>query len=385
MWRTVMRTVASRGAWRVAAATDRANVRTGSFAWLSTRPTSAVCPAGSLRPAYSARRAVFEASNVSFASAAFSRSVLPGAWTMTSRCSFAVSSASRRSFAIVSVAPDRSTPAALMPGAIVSPGRGAWAPAGAATTAAATSARTTARRERTGAMRGRRLAGEQRGSGNFTIMRCVDIPRFPSELLGRLRADPLRAPETIALVAGEVHGPAAAAWARDLRSRYEMSDRDLAKRAKARHAALARFGGAATGLGGFITYIPDLVSLLWIQSRLVFYVAAAYGHDPCAPARPAELLVLRDLYPDVEDAEAALAGTGRRLAYATLDKSLRGSRDAELFGSLLRFSGKRAARHMLAKGIPGFAILFNSWTNERDTRQLAKRAMELYASVPTVR
>jgi hypothetical protein len=234
-------------------------------------------------------------------------------------------------------------------------------------------------------MRRRRLAGEVRRVGNFTIMRRVDLPRTPPDLLRRLRADPLRAPETIALAAGEVHGPAAAEWARSLRSRYEMSDRDLAKRAKARHAALARFGGAATGVGGFITYIPDLVSLLWIQSRLVFYVAAAYGHDPCAPERPAELLVLRDLYPDVADAQAALAGSGRRLAYASLDKSLRGSRDAELFGSLLRFTGKRAARHMLAKGIPGFAILFNSWTNERDTRQLAKRAMELYASVPAGR
>jgi hypothetical protein len=201
--------------------------------------------------------------------------------------------------------------------------------------------------------------------------------------MSRLRADPLRAPETIALVAGEVHGPTAAAWAHDLRSRYEMSDRDLAKRAKARHAALARVTGAATGVGGFITYIPDLVSLLWIQSRLVFYVAAAYGRDPCDPARPAELLVLRDLYPDVEDARAALDGTGRRLAYATLDKSLRGSRDAQLFGSLLRFSGKRAARRLAAKSIPGFAILFNSWSNERDTRHLANRAMTFYAAQPT--
>jgi hypothetical protein len=234
-------------------------------------------------------------------------------------------------------------------------------------------------------MRRRRLAGDVRDPGNFTIMRRVDIPRLPPDLIGRLRSDPLRAPETIALVAGEVHGPAAAEWARDLRARYELSDRDLAKRAKARHAALARFGGAATGVGGFITYIPDLVSLLWIQSRLVFYVAAAYGHDPCAPARPAELLVLRDLYPDVEDAEAALAGTGRRLAYATLDKSLRGSRDAELFGSLLRFSGKRAARRVAAKSIPGFAVVFNSFSNERDTRALAKRAMAYYASVPTAR
>ncbi len=214
----------------------------------------------------------------------------------------------------------------------------------------------------------------------------MDLPRIPPDLLRRLRADPLRAPETIALAAGEVHGPTAAEWARDLRSRYEMSDRDLAKRAKARHAALARVSGAATGVGGFITYIPDLVSLLWIQSRLVFYVAAAYGNDPRDPMRPAELLVLRDLYPDVADARAALDGTGRRLAYATIDKSMRGSRDTQLLTSLMRFSGKRAVRRVAAKSIPGFAIVFNSWSNERETRRLANRAMAFYASgVPAQR
>ena len=40
---------------------------------------------------------------------------------------------------------------------------------------------------------------------------------------------------------------------------------------------------------------------------------------------------------------------------------------------------------MLPKSIPGFAILFNSWTNERDTRALANRTMEFYASVPAGR
>ena len=68
--------------------------------------------------------------------------------------------------------------------------------------------------------------------------------------------------------------------------------------AKRRHAAMARFEGAATGVGGFITVVPDIVLLAWIQSRLVFFIAAAYGFDPRDPMRPAELLVLRDLYPD---------------------------------------------------------------------------------------
>jgi hypothetical protein len=201
----------------------------------------------------------------------------------------------------------------------------------------------------------------------------------PPDLLARLRADPTRAPETIALVAAEVHGPAAARWVRDLRARYEMSDDDLAKRTKARHAALARFSGAATGVGGLVTLIPDLASLLWIQSRLIFYVAAAYGYDPNDRLRPAELLVLRDLYTDVAEARAALDGAGRRLGEAMVDKSLRGGRrDAALMTQLLRFAGKRGARALAARSIPGFAVLFNAVSNERDTRALANRAIAFY-------
>jgi len=201
----------------------------------------------------------------------------------------------------------------------------------------------------------------------------------PPDLISRLRADPLRAPETIALAAGEVHGPAAAAWERDLRSRYRMSDRDLARRAKARHAALARLEGAATGVGGLVTLLPDLASLLWIQSRLVFYVAAAYGHDPEDRMRPAELLVLRHLYPDAQSARAALDGEGRRLAEAMIDKSLRAGRsDLALVHNLLRFAGKRTAKSFAGRLIPGFAVLVNSVSNERDTRALADRAIAFY-------
>jgi EcsC family protein len=207
----------------------------------------------------------------------------------------------------------------------------------------------------------------------------VELPRIPPDLLGRLRADPKSAPETIALAAGEVHGPAAARWAGDLRARYELGDRDLAKRAKARHAALARFGGAATGVGGLVTMVPDLVTLLWIQSRLVFYVAAAYGYDPNDGMRPAELLVLRDLYPDPAAARAGLDGAGRRIAAAYVDRALRGGRaDAALATSLARFAGKRTAKSLAGRAIPGFAVLFNAVSNERDTRRLADRAIAFY-------
>jgi EcsC protein family len=201
---------------------------------------------------------------------------------------------------------------------------------------------------------------------------------MPADLLPRLRADPTRAPEIIALAAADVHGPEAARWARDLRARYVLSDRELAKKAKARHAALARFAGAATGVGGIVTYLPDLVSLLWIQSRLVFFMAAAHGLDPCDPMRPAELLVLRELYDDPTEARRALDGVGRRIAEVYVDKAMRSSRETVLLSRLLRFTGKRAVRSLAGRAIPGFAVLFNSVSNERDTRRLADRARAFY-------
>src|SRR3954464_7891224 len=108
----------------------------------------------------------------------------------------------------------------------------------------------------------------------------------PPGLFERLRADPVRAPELIALTASEWHAPAADAWASKRRRVYGEGGKALGRMAKARHAQLARLEGAATGFGGFITFVPDLVGLAWIQSRLVFYIAAAYGFHPPRPVPP---------------------------------------------------------------------------------------------------
>ena len=132
-----------------------------------------------------------------------------------------------------------------------------------------------------------------------------------------------------------------------------------------------------TGVGGILTFLPDLASLLWIQSRLVFFMAAAYGYDPTDPMRPAELLVMRDLYQTPDEARRALDGTGRHLAHAYVEREMAG-RDAALASNLLRFAGKRAARTIGGRMIPGFAIIFNAASNERETRLLADRARKFY-------
>ena len=110
--------------------------------------------------------------------------------------------------------------------------------------------------------------------------------RRPPSSGSALREDPLRAPEHIALAASEHHGPAAAAWADRRRRVYGTDPHELAQMARRRHATMASVEGAATGVGGFVTLIPDLVGLAWIESRLVFFIAAAYGYRPARPDAP---------------------------------------------------------------------------------------------------
>jgi uncharacterized protein (DUF697 family) len=203
-------------------------------------------------------------------------------------------------------------------------------------------------------------------------------PQVPEGLWSRLRADPLRAPEHVALAASEMHAPAAAAWAAERRGRLGVSGHELARMAKRRHAAMARYGGAATGVGGVITLVPDIVLLAWIQSRLVFFVAAAYGFDPYDPMRPAELLVLRDLYPDPQTARMALDGMGKTVAEAYVGTRIEREREQAVLSRLLQFAGKRTATRAARRLIPGIGMAFNAVANERDTRALADRAIAFY-------
>lgn len=206
-----------------------------------------------------------------------------------------------------------------------------------------------------------------------------DDGRFavPRALLDRLRADPVRAPEHLALTAADVHGPAAQRWAS---SNSGVQPDELAGMAKRRHASLSRYGGAITGLGGWMTILPDLAGLAWVQSRMVFFIAAAHGHDPTDPMRPAELLMLQELYDDPRDARDALDGTGRSVATAMVGRRLTGHRgkDRTAVRRMAQMAGKRFGTRLGGRMVPGFAALFNAVVNERDTRALADRAIDFY-------
>ena len=207
-------------------------------------------------------------------------------------------------------------------------------------------------------------------------METEDVrPHLPAGLLTALRADPVRSPEHLALAAADKHGPAAAEWIAAKRSR---NPERLARSAKRAHARLARFSGAATGVGGFYTVLPDIALMLWIQSRMVFYIAAAYGFDPRDRMRPAELLVLWDLFDDPPAARHALDGAGGPLAVSATTRKLEQGNEARLTERLMRAGAKHGGRRLGGKLIPGFAIFANSIGNERSTRALADDAIRFY-------
>src|SRR5918992_2401005 len=151
-------------------------------------------------------------------------------------------------------------------------------------------------------------------------MEIERLERPPSSLWERIRAEPERAPEYIALAAAERFGPQAERWVQVAGPGH--TPHELADVAYRKHVRLARLEGAALGIGGAITAGPDLVALLWIQSRMVFYIAAAHGFDPRHPMRPAELLTLQGVYPTAAEARHALDGVGKRLAQALAEKAV---------------------------------------------------------------
>jgi hypothetical protein len=143
-----------------------------------------------------------------------------------------------------------------------------------------------------------------------------------------------------------------------------------------RHVHYARLGGVATGLGGWTTMALDVASLAWIQSRMVFYVAAAYGWDPADPMRPAELLVLWGVYDDPYAAREALDGTGKTVAEAYIGNLA--ARDQKVVARLMTMGSKYGVKRVGGKVIPGFASVYSALVNGGQTKDLGRRAMAFF-------
>ncbi|MDG4788408.1 EcsC family protein [Micromonospora sp. WMMD1102] len=204
----------------------------------------------------------------------------------------------------------------------------------------------------------------------------------PSGLWERMKADPQYAPEHLALEAVRRIGPQARAWAERNRARYpQMTPEATADAAIRKFVNHARVSGAISGAAGLPGAVLDMGVLAWTQARMVLYVAAAYGNDPEHADRATDLLVLQRVHKIAETARLALgvaAGRERVDALRRGSQTLLAQVMLRLGLKLAQMAGVRAAKRLVAKAVPGAAVVFGSWANSSATRSLATRAQELY-------
>jgi hypothetical protein len=203
------------------------------------------------------------------------------------------------------------------------------------------------------------------------------LERPPKSLWRSVLAQPERAPELIALAAADRFGPQAAEWARIAGAGH--SQKELARVAYKKHVRLARLEGGALGIGGAFTVAPDIVALMWIQSRMIFYIAAAHGYDPGHPMRPAELLALQGVYETPAEARAALDGMGKLMAQAMVEKALAGRSRESLQRRLAKYLAKRLARRYAGRLIPFIGAPLGAMQNAGATKEIGKLALSYYA------
>jgi hypothetical protein len=203
------------------------------------------------------------------------------------------------------------------------------------------------------------------------------LERPPKSLWRSLLAEPERAPELIALAAADRFGPQAAEWVRIAGPGHSANE--LARIAYKKHVRLARLEGGVLGIGGAFTAAPDMVALLWIQSRMVFYIAAANGYDPEHPMRPAELLALQGVYESPAEARAALDGMGKLMAQAMVERALAGRSAESLQRRLAKYLAKRLARRYAGRLIPFVGAPLGALQNAGAAKQIGKLAMSFYA------
>jgi hypothetical protein len=203
------------------------------------------------------------------------------------------------------------------------------------------------------------------------------MERPPKALWNRVVAQPERAPELIALAAADRFGPQAEEWVRVAGAGH--SPKKLAKIAYKKHVRLAQLEGGVLGVGGAFTAAPDVVALIWIQSRMIFYIAAAYGYDPRHPMRPAELLALQGVYATPEDARRALDGMGKLMAQAMVEKALAGRTPDRLHRRLVRYLARRLARRYAGRLIPFIGAPIGAIQNGNATKYVGRLALSYYA------
>jgi hypothetical protein len=162
--------------------------------------------------------------------------------------------------------------------------------------------------------------------------------------------------ERLALAAVLELGPAARAWVDRTKARYPSATPDaLARLAAWEMGRRGRWRAITSGAAGLAGPVLVAGTLARAQAELVLTIAAAYGHDPVAPARAAELVELL------------------RAPRLTGKKSTAAARTA---GALAALATRVAAARLVPFGGPVWAAAEST----RVAADVARRAVARYSS-----
>lgn len=202
------------------------------------------------------------------------------------------------------------------------------------------------------------------------------VGTMPDPLWRRMVANPDRAPELIALAAAKRFAGPAEHWVAETGTGH--SPATLAKKAFRKHLHLSRAEGLALGVGGALTSAGNVAGLGWIQARMVFFIAAAYGYDPHHPMRPAELLALWGVFDTPAKARESLDGVGESMTVSVVKTRMSKTGERTLANRMLRYVGKRAATRYGGRMIPLIGAPISAVQNGGSTKDLGRRALAYY-------
>jgi hypothetical protein len=196
-----------------------------------------------------------------------------------------------------------------------------------------------------------------------------------TEAWAALIADPGHSPELLAVAATQTIGPRAREWAGRTRAAYPGATPDAVARLAVQQ--FTRFGSVSSvfaAVAGSYAPIALLGAAAFTHAELALHVAAAYGLDPTARERAADLLVLTRVHPSREDAEAALAEAEQHSYENTglTDATWRlGRMIATQIGG---WAAVRGVNHFF----PGTSLLAATLTSRGAARAMAARATYFY-------
>jgi hypothetical protein len=191
-------------------------------------------------------------------------------------------------------------------------------------------------------------------------------------IVSRIAADPGHAPELLALAAVQTIGPRAKEWAQRTREAYpKATDAAVARLAADQFTRLTSPTSIVTALAG--SYAPStlIATTALTHARVILHVAAAYGIDPTAEARAADLLVLTRIQPSRENAEAALAAAKQQqTATDTVQRIAR---------MVATNAAGWVAVKLVSRYFPGTSLLAAALVSRSSARNMAERANTHYS------